>query len=110
MSHMQPQIVDHQCWNQIETRTGESEFVCVADARDILADLAPGDSVTIIQGFGARMSAPGYMDCTEWTVFETRVEAAEYLLETYYDHPDDEMTDDQRAEADELAEIVKAKA
>ena len=38
-------------------------------------------------GYGARLSAPGYMDCTEWTVFDTEEEAREYLEENY---PDDE--------------------
>lgn len=33
------------------------------------------------QGFGARLSAPGYMDCTPWTVFDTEKEAREYLAD-----------------------------
>ena len=45
------------------------------------------DSVTVREGYGARLSAPGYLDCTEWTVFDTPEEAREYLEETY---PDDE--------------------
>lgn len=40
-----------------------------------------------ITGFGARLSAPGYLDCTEWTVFDTEDEAREYLEENY---PEDE--------------------
>ena len=42
-------------------------------------------SVTIKQGWGARLSAPGYMDCTEWAVFATFDEANEYLDEMYGD-------------------------
>ena len=38
-----------------------------------------------IQGYGARLSAPGYMDCTEWCVFDSVEEAEEYLTETYGD-------------------------
>ncbi len=106
MSHMIPYILDRQRWYEIETASGESEWIPADDAGDILADLAPGDSVKIIEGYGARLSAPGYMDCTEWTVFDTRAQAAEYLLEMYYDRPDDEMTDDERAEAEALAEIM----
>ena len=34
-------------------------------------------------GYGARLSAPGYMDCTDWTVFDTEQEAIDYLAETY---------------------------
>jgi hypothetical protein len=45
-------------------------------------------TVKTIQGFGARLSAPGYLDCTEWVVFDTESEAEEYLKEQYGD--DDE--------------------
>lgn len=36
-----------------------------------------------IEGYGARLSAPGYTDCTEWTVFDTEAEAKAYLEEQY---------------------------
>lgn len=42
-------------------------------------------SIEIIDGYGARLSAPGYMDCTEWTVFKTQEQAQNYLNETYDD-------------------------
>jgi hypothetical protein len=38
-----------------------------------------------IKGYGARLSAPGYLDCTEWAVFDTEQEAREYLEEMYGD-------------------------
>ena len=31
------------------------------------------------------MSAPGYMDCTEWAVFDTEDEALAYLEDMYED-------------------------
>ena len=34
-------------------------------------------------GYGARLSAPGYLDCTEWSVFGTEEEAWEYLESDY---------------------------
>jgi hypothetical protein len=40
-----------------------------------------------VKGFGARLSAPGYLDCTDWAVFDTEGEAKAYLDENY---PDDE--------------------
>ena len=43
-----------------------------------------------IEGWGARMSAPGYLDCTEWVVFETVEEAYEYLDEYYGEDDDNE--------------------
>lgn len=36
-----------------------------------------------IQGWGARLSAPGYLDCTDWCVFDTAEEAKEHLREMY---------------------------
>lgn len=30
-----------------------------------------------------RLCAPGYMDCTEWSVFKLREEAEKYLEETF---------------------------
>jgi hypothetical protein len=31
-------------------------------------------------GVLCRLSAPGYLDCTEWSAFKTRVEAEEFLI------------------------------
>jgi hypothetical protein len=41
------------------------------------------ESVEFNYGWGARMSAPGYMDCTDWSVFATEGEAQDYLDEYY---------------------------
>lgn len=43
-----------------------------------------------VKGYGARLSAPGYLDCTEWTVFDTEGDAREYLAEMYGDADADE--------------------
>jgi|TARA_R110000824_G_scaffold193824_9_gene376248 hypothetical protein len=40
------------------------------------------ERIEIIEdGFGARLSAPGYLDCTDWAVFKTEKEAVDYLDE-----------------------------
>ncbi len=44
----------------------------------------------LIQGYGARLSAPGYLDCTEWTVFDTPEEAQAYLDENFPDEEEEE--------------------
>lgn len=37
-------------------------------------------------GWYARLSAPGYLDCTEWTgPFDSFDDAAQYLIETFSD-------------------------
>lgn len=33
------------------------------------------DDITIIKGYGVRLSAPGYIDCTDWDVYLTEEEA-----------------------------------
>lgn len=40
-------------------------------------------SVKFREGFGARYQAPGYLDCTDWCVFDKRDEAVKYLLDEY---------------------------
>jgi len=40
-------------------------------------------SAEIIDGYGARLSMPGYLDCTEWVVFQSKEEATQYLSEMY---------------------------
>jgi hypothetical protein len=40
-------------------------------------------------GWLARTSAPGYLDCSDWTAFETADEAAQHLIE-YYGNESDE--------------------
>jgi len=44
-------------------------------------------------GFLARMSAPGYMDATEWTMHDTEQEAADYLRDYYGDDEDESESD-----------------
>ena len=58
------------------------------NVRDGLEDFVETDldsiyTITRVEGYGARLSAPGYMDCTPWTVFATEEEAEEYLRDTY---------------------------
>jgi hypothetical protein len=107
MSFMEPQIEQGQ-WYEIETTQGvaylpsdvvsvpvvraddecpatehnttEEEWTAISRALRDHVDGEP-ESVCIREGFGARLSAPGYMDCTDWAVFETEQEARDYLRE-----------------------------
>jgi len=98
---MQRQIVRGR-WLKVETTQG-TEFVSVYDSgldwpnSDSLTEDAREDSITQlqdytegepqewenVQGYGARLSAPGYLDCTEWTVFDSEQDAEDYLEEMY---------------------------
>jgi hypothetical protein len=52
------------------------EYTDVFNANDIY-------SVELIVGYGARMYAPGYSDCTEWSVYDS-IEAAEAALDEMF--------------------------
>jgi hypothetical protein len=112
---MQRQVTGYENWLQVETTQG-TEFVRIADIslfvrnsdcpsqpltddereatidkiRDYVEDTPK--SWENIKGYGARLSAPGYLDCTEWTVFDTAEEAEKYLEEFY---PEDEDEPEQ---------------
>jgi hypothetical protein len=111
---MQPQVTRLQNWLRVETTQGTewvdsaSLSLFVRDSDTVthpMSEQERAETVTKIQpytegtplswenvkGFGARLSAPGYLDCTEWTVFDTEDEAREYLAENY---PDDEPADE----------------
>ncbi len=47
--------------------------------------LDPDADAEYKHGWLARMSAPGYLDCTPWGAFETEQEAMDYLVEMYAD-------------------------
>src|ERR1700722_12984349 len=101
---MQDQITRKQRWLRVETTHG-TECVNVfdtgmdwpnsdamtEDARDSaieqLQDYVEGEqqSWENVECYGARMRAPGYLDCTEWTVFDSKEEAKQYLTEMYHD-------------------------
>lgn len=43
------------------------------------------DCVECQEGWLARMSAEGYMDCTDWTAHASEQEAVDYLVDMYGD-------------------------
>lgn len=55
-------------------------------------------SIEIEKGWAAYMSAPGYMDRTELTVFPSREEAEAYLKENYEDEDEEFEDDDEEFE------------
>lgn len=93
MSFMQRQI-DLGDWYVCETIYG-TEIVDVelvnARSNEDLQMYCEGtvESFELVKNkFGARLSAPGYMDRTDWVIFDTRKEAQEYLDETYPEDDD----------------------
>jgi len=97
MEFMQKQTTDQKRWLEIDGDHGtafvqydavylsQNQKTCAPQKADLQA-FYDGDeiySIEIIDGYGARLSAPGYMDCTAWAVFETPEEARKYLNETF---------------------------
>lgn len=106
MSHMEPEITDKTDWLEVESKDGtywvELQY---APHWPVPANVeVPGDFIhpnfivaiapftripspddiyyiTLRSGYGVRLSAPGYLDCTEWEVFATLSGAQERLKE-----------------------------
>lgn len=87
MSFMERQVTRKRAWHKIDGTAGTEWY----DAEDFTAEQARAEyrgeiwSCETIKGYGARLSAPGYLDCTEWTVFKTVQEAEAFLEEQYGD-------------------------
>lgn len=47
-------------------------------------------SIEFREGWGARLSAPGYMDCTPWTIYDSEAEAEAGLTDTYGEEEEEE--------------------
>lgn len=109
MSFMQQQVTNKQQWVEIDGTNGITflptdiagtsglQLGESTDEEEILEhyeDYYEGTihTVGLIEGFGARLSAPGYMDCTEWSVFDTEEEAKAHLEEMYGDGEDEDDT------------------
>ena len=60
-------------------------------------------SVKTVEGVGARLSAPGYMDCTPWAFYDTEEEALADLEDMY---GEDEDEDDANKDEDDDIEVM----
>jgi len=91
---MQKQII-YDRWCVIDTTHGTvaipHDLVCAKKgktnnitATDV-ADFIDGNFIAckIVDGWGARLSMPGYLDATEWCVFPTEEEAQAHLTNMY---------------------------
>jgi hypothetical protein len=98
MGFMEKQVTDKQMWIEIDGPCGTT-WVPADIARDVVVAVKLGNesrakelalefyegstvwTVDLREGYGARFSAPGYMDCTEWSVFDTAEDAEAYLAD-----------------------------
>lgn len=112
MAFMEPQV-EYGQWLEIDTTNGTEFIPADLISLDIelnetseneehleeVAQYCEGEpqSVKLREGWGCRLSAPGYMDCTEWSVFETEKEAKEHLDEMYGGEDADECDECNRS-------------
>jgi hypothetical protein len=92
MAFMQKQTERFSAW-QVETTTGTelvpADLVGEETGKDCrgLEDYLEGgqlERAVLVKGWFARLSAPGYMDCTDWSgPFKSEKEAMDYLCELY---------------------------
>lgn len=87
MSFMKPQIMFGEWW-RVETTSG-IEFVDASFIdKETIPECCEGEILEnpeLIEGYGARLSAPGYLDCTSWSVHDTEQDAENELREMYPD-------------------------
>jgi len=91
MPFMVPQIVLDD-WYCVETSNGTEVVpldVCLdaenaTDLRDYLeGEVDENSEMEMTRKYGARLSAPGYLDCTDWSLCDSEDEARRYLEEVY---------------------------
>jgi len=82
---MQKEITEKQQWHKIDGSNGidysPADIFSLEEAKDDY--IGEVWEAKTIWGYGARMTASGYLDCTDWAVFDTEKEAVNYLDETY---------------------------
>lgn len=108
MAFMKPEVYEGQYYevsaNHGETHIVPFDVVGNMNQYAALADYVegeidnPDDNTELCRGWLCRLSAPGYLDCTEWSAFETEQEARDYLADMY---GDDEDEDDDHCCGDE---------
>jgi hypothetical protein len=84
-------------WFEVDTTMGTCWVPTDVAHEDALDDFVEGEIHEVTrrdQCWGARLSAPGYMDCTDWCGgFATEEEAEAYLVEMYGD--DEEESEEE---------------
>lgn len=91
MAFMEPEVLAKQEWAEIETNNGTSWVPLDVPSASEVASARRGDFEPLLKytegtkvyndqsrfrkGYGVRLSAPGYMDATEWEVYGSKKEA-----------------------------------
>jgi len=100
--HMEPSV-EYGEWALVEDSIS-SYWLPIEDAEEAEEKEEYFKIIEKVTGWGAYMTAPGYLDMSELAVFETEEEAWEYLKEYYMDDEDMDVEASKKAQAyeDEL--------
>lgn len=93
---LKPQVVQGDWWHVVPKEHEDEQTYVPADlftekqaveyiCGTSILGMEAAKEVNKVTGWGARLSAPGYLDSSEWELFETEEEARTYLMETYGD-------------------------
>ena len=83
MAFMEPEIYEG-CYVEVDCEDGSTEFLPWDVWADVGEDALESPSVKAREkgGLLGRLTAPGYLDCTPWTPYNTKEEALADLEET----------------------------
>lgn len=119
MSFMQPEIYESDYY-EVEYDHGSTAFIPLdvvdADYNGNLRDYVEGKidepdaPVTVKSGWVCRLQAPGYMDATDWSAFDTEREAIEHILETYGSCDRDSPPEDWERDLENRLEEIESKS
>ena len=89
MAFMKPQY-EAGSWYEVEMEGGDIFWMpsyqfrgepTVDDIQEFCGE--PYASHKTVHGVGARLVAPGYLDCTDWRVYPDMASARQYIEDTY---------------------------
>jgi hypothetical protein len=83
MAFMRPEYTDDQKWWVIDGTEGVLCFEEHAFTREeaLINYIGTPFEVELISGFGVRLSAPGFLDCTDWVVLPTLKDCKAFVEE-----------------------------
>ena len=94
---MQPQMTEQQWWWCFDCPDRGKTWVPYEDfTKDQMHDMfsAVAGTLHLTAGYGVRLSAPGYLDCTPWDVYDDKEDAEAALSEYVAEYEDDEDDED----------------
>lgn len=77
------------------------------EARRIFDNFGINRSFEIVEKFWGVLSAPGYMDRSDYCLGDTQAEVAEQMLDLFFDGPVEDMDDDELDDFSMLMEMIQ---